>query len=196
VADNFNPQLVIIAGPNGAGKSTLAEYLLPLRFGILDYVNADTIARGLSAFGSESVAIDAGRIMLTHLKDLAARRMNFAFETTLATRSYASWIRELVAAGYSFHLLFVALSSAELALERVADRVANGGHNIPSNVVRRRFEAGIKNFFQLYRPLAKTWSVYDNSEQFAPRLIASGIGQGTTDVLESNRWEAFARGQS
>ena len=162
MASTAHPQLVVIAGPNGAGKSTLAELLIPRHFGILDYVNANVIAKGLSAFASESVASDAGRILLTHLKDLASRRRNFAFGTTLASRSYAAWIRELVAAGYEFHLLFVSLANSELALERVADRVASGGHNIPSEVVQRRFQAGIRNFFELYQPLFRRhgWSKY------------------------------------
>ncbi len=138
MADQSNPQLVAIAGPNGAGKSTFAELLIPERFGILDDVNADVIAKGLSAFNPESVALDAGRIMRAHLRDLAARRQDFAFETTLAGRSYARWIRELQATGSRFHLMFVALTHPDIAVARVARRVQLGGHNIPETVIRRR----------------------------------------------------------
>ncbi len=196
MAEQSNPQLVVVAGPNGAGKSTLAELLIPERFGILDYVNADVIAKGLSAFNPESVALDAGRITLVHLRDLAARRQDFAFETTLAGRSYARWIRELHAVGYRFHLLFVALAHPDIAVARVARRVELGGHNIPETVIRRRFEVGIKNFFELYRPCADTWAVYNNFEDSEPRLIASCEGQDEPKIVELELWQTFSRGRT
>ena len=112
----------IIAGPNGAGKSTLAPFLLRDTFGLLEFVNADTISAGLSAFNAEAVAFEAGRVMLTRLRELAASKQNFAFESTLATRSYAPWISRLVEDGYDFHLLFLWLSTAELAIQRVSER--------------------------------------------------------------------------
>jgi predicted ABC-type ATPase len=129
-----NPQLVAVAGPNGAGKSTLASRLLPEEFRLYDYVNADTIARGLSAYNPESVAVQAGRVMLGRLDELAIARVSFAFETTLSGRAYANWIRELKDHGYVFHLFFVALRKTELSIERVKNRVRLGGHNVPDDL--------------------------------------------------------------
>ena len=139
------PQLVIIAGPNGAGKSSLAPFLLRDRFSAFAFVNADSIASGLSAFDPESVALQAGRVMLQRLHELSQRKESFAFETTLAARSYATWLRQLRALGYSTHLLFVWLRSADLAIERVAERVRRGGHAIPPEEIRRRYERGVGN---------------------------------------------------
>src|ERR687889_2455039 len=144
------PQVFIIAGPNGAGKSTLAPFLLRDAFGLNEFVNADTIALGLSAFSPESVTFEAGRIMLARLGDLARARRNFAFETTLATRSYAAFVAGLRREGYEFQLLYLYLRSAELAVERVRSRVRLGGHNVPAAVVRRRYESGARNFLTLY----------------------------------------------
>lgn len=114
-----SPQVIIIAGPNGAGKSTIAPFLLRDRFGVMNYVNADTIANGLSAFAPEKFAIEAGRIMLKQLREMAQRRTDFAFESTLASRSYAHWIRKLREQGYEFHLFFLWLQSPEVAVHRV-----------------------------------------------------------------------------
>src|SRR3712207_6585578 len=133
------PKLIAIAGPNGAGKSTLAPFMLRDAYGVTEFVNADTIAQGLSAFSPEAAAFDAGRIMLKRLRDLAARRVNFAFETTLASRSYAAWVSGLRARGYEFNLMLLWLRSPELAVERVRQRVRAGGHNIPESVIRRRY---------------------------------------------------------
>ena len=120
---NQPPKVVILAGPNGAGKSTSAARLLLGAMRVDEFVNADTIARGLSAFAPERVALNAGRIMLRRIKELSAERANFAFETTLATRSYAPWLKEIQAEGYEVHLLFLWLPSADMAVARVADRV-------------------------------------------------------------------------
>ncbi|MDT4952583.1 MAG: hypothetical protein QOJ02_721 [Acidobacteriota bacterium] len=177
-----NPQAIIIAGPNGAGKSTLAPFLLRDKFGLLEYVNADTIALGLSAFNSESVAFDAGRVMLRRLHDLANQRQSFAFESTLASRSYAPWISKLRQQGYDFHLLFLWLRSAELAVQRVRRRVLVGGHNVPEEIIRRRYQKGIRNFFELYQTLADTWVMYDNSASVNPLLVAAG-GQGSIHII-------------
>src|SRR5437016_8847383 len=136
------PQVIIIAGPNGAGKSTLAPFLLRDRFRTSAFVNADAIASGLSAFEPESVAIEAGRVMLNRLHELSERRENFAFESTLAARSYAPWLSRLRQQGYEVHLLFVWLRSVDLAIERVAERVRRGGHAIPSPELRRRYQRG------------------------------------------------------
>lgn len=168
------PQIVIIAGPNGAGKSTLAPFLLRDTFGLLEFVNADTISAGLSAFNTEAVALDAGRVMLARLRELAAQKQSFAFETILSTRFYASWIAGLRKSGYEFHLVFVWLRCVELAIERVEGRVRTGGHSISEEVIRRRYHRGLINFFALYQPLAETWVAYDNSGSSTPLLVAAG----------------------
>lgn len=187
------PQVFIIAGPNGAGKSTLAPYLLRDAFGVGEFVNADTIALGLSAFSPESVTFEAGRIMLARLRDLARARASFAFETTLATRSYAAFVAALRREGYEFQLLYLTLRSPELAVERVRSRVRLGGHNVPEAVIRRRFRNGARNFFRLYRPLADTWGIYDNSTLDAPRAVAVGRRDEFTKVLQPDLWQEFQR---
>ena len=184
-----NPQVVIIAGPNGAGKSTLAPTILRDTFGLLEFVNADTISAGLSAFNAEAVALDAGRVMLTRLRELAANKQSFAFESTLATRSYAPWISRLAREGYEFHLLFLSLNTAELAIHRVAERVRNGGHEVSENIIRRRYRRGLENLSQLYLPLADTWGVYDNSGTGSPLLIASGEKDRTSRVVWPDVWQ-------
>lgn len=131
------PKIIVIAGCNGAGKSTIAPHLLRDAFGLKDFVNADTIAQGLSAFSPESVALEAGRLMLKRLKNLARERKSFSFETTLATRFYANWLADLKQKGFEFHLIFLRLESPELACERVNERVKLGGHNIPEDVIYR-----------------------------------------------------------
>jgi predicted ABC-type ATPase len=150
-------QIIIIAGPNGAGKTTLAPLLLRDWLGLMEFVNADTIASGLSAFDPEKAAMEAGRVMIRRLRELAARRDNFAFETTLVTRSYAPWLNRLVSEGYRISLLFIRLDSPELAIERVRARVASGGHDIPEETVRRRYLSGVRNFFSLYQSLADSF---------------------------------------
>ena len=187
------PQVFVIAGPNGAGKSTLAPFLLRDAFGLNEFVNADTIAAGLSAFSPESVTFEAGRIMLARLNDLARARRNFAFETTLATRSYAACIANLRRSGDEVQLLYLALRSPELAIERVRSRVRLGGHNVAASVIRRRYESGARNFFRLYRPLADTWGMYDNSTLDAPRPVAVGRRDEFTKVLQKDLWQEFQR---
>jgi len=188
-----NPQVVIIAGPNGAGKSTLAPFLLRDTFGLLEYVNADPIALGLSAFDSASMSLQAGRLMRHRLNGLAEHRSSFAFETTLASRSYASWIRRLRRADYQFHLVFFWLSSVELAIERVAGRVRSGGHSVPEEVIRRRYHRGLINFLNLYQPLADTWAAYDNSGSATPLLVAAGGEKIPQEVSRPDTWEMFLK---
>lgn len=188
-----NPQVVVIAGPNGAGKSTLAPFLLSDRFGPMEFINADTIAQGLSAFRPESVAVEAGRVMLRRMRALASRRASFAFETTLATRSYAPWLSKLRGQGYEVHLLFLWLRSADLAVQRVRERVRFGGHDVREVVVRRRYLKGALNFSHLYRALSDAWVIYDNSSASAPAvLVASGEG-GTITVFDEAVWREFER---
>jgi predicted ABC-type ATPase len=187
------PQLVVIAGPNGAGKTTLAPFLLRDQLGVLEYVNADPIALGLSGFDPASVALQAGRVMLNRLHDLAEQRKTFAFETTLAAKHYAGWIKKLSDDGYAFQLMFLWLQSPELAVQRVRERVNTGGHDVPEPVIRRRYAAGLRNFSKLYRPLANTWAVYDNSDSPSPTMIAQG-GQGEEpSIIHADLWERFKR---
>src|SRR5689334_18509082 len=148
------PHVIVIAGPNGAGKTTSAPALLGEALQIKHFVNADTIAAGLSAFAPEKAAIQAGKAMLERMHYLANNNENFAFETTLASKTFAPWIAKLKAEkGYLFHLTFLLLDSPDLAVSRVAERVKMGGHFVPEDTIRRRFKSGLKNFFNLYKPL-------------------------------------------
>jgi predicted ABC-type ATPase len=184
-----SPQVIIIAGPNGAGKTSLAPFLLRDRFSAFAFVNADSIASGLSAFDTESVAIQAGRVMLRRLHELSEKKESFAFETTLSARAYAGWLRRLRPLGYRAHLLFIWLRSAELAIERVAERVRRGGHAIPPEEIRRRYERGVGNLFDLYLPMVDTWAIYDNSEGEFPRLIAKGGVDSEQTTLRPDLWQ-------
>ena len=186
------PSLVVIAGPNGAGKSTLAPVLLQEALAVTEFVNADVIARGLSAFAPEQVAMAAGRLMLARLRELAGQQISFAFESTLASRSLAPWIRQLLQAGYQFHLVFLWLPSAALAVQRVASRVRMGGHAVPADVVRRRYYSGLHNLFRLYLPLATTWRIYDSSRGRMPELVAVG-NEATTVVYDEALWARARR---
>ncbi len=179
-----SPQVIIIAGPNGAGKSTLAPLLLKDTLTVMEYVNSDTIALGLSAFQPEAAAFEAGRVTLKRLRNLVKQHHHFSFETTLATRSYAPWIQGLSQKGYKFHLLFLWLRTPELAIQRVKERVRLGGHHIPETIIRRRYQRGIKNFFTLYSPLVQSWGVYDNSSN-SPGLIAT-VHQNESPVVHQN----------
>ena len=188
------PHVIVIAGPNGAGKSTTAPAILKETLGVTEFVNADTIAEGLSAFNPEGVAFQAGRVMLRRLHSLAAEQRDFAFETTLATRSYAPWLKELQGQGYTIILFFFWLPSPEFAISRVAERVRMGGHNVPEDTIRRRYHAGLRNFFGLYRQLADSWFIFDNSAPGRPVLIAT-FCQGTGFVKEDEpAWECVAGG--
>jgi predicted ABC-type ATPase len=186
------PSVVILAGPNGAGKSTAAPALLQGALAVNEFVNADVIARGLSAFDPDAAAIAAGRVMLGRLRELAGQRTSFAFETTLASRTFAPWLRDLGASDYEIHLVFLWLSSADLAIERVADRVRCGGHNIPAEVVRRRYSAGIRNFFGLYQPVATSWVLY-NSSGPQPTLVAEGLESQPQQVYDMDVWATVRR---
>jgi predicted ABC-type ATPase len=186
------PSIVILAGPNGAGKSTVAPRLLRGALGVSEFVDADVIARGISAFDPGSVAFAAGRVMLARVRALAEQRLHFAFETTLATRSFAPWLRDLQASGYEVHLLFLWLPSAEFALERVADRVRAGGHDVPAATVRRRYRAGLRNFFHLYEPLASTWRLYDGSGP-DPGLVAARLEVQPVRVYDEHVWTIIRR---
>ncbi|MBF0558513.1 MAG: AAA family ATPase [Nitrospirae bacterium] len=182
------PHLIIIAGPNGAGKSTTAPFLLKGTLSVTEFVNADLIAQGLSGFQPESAVFSAGRIMLERIYYLAEKRLDFAFETTLASRTFAPWIADLSKTGYGFHLVFLWLPSEDFAVNRVAERVRMGGHNVPDDTIRRRYNAGMRNFFQLYHPLADTWFFYDNSGAESPKLLAYGEKKQSLIVNDSVIW--------
>lgn len=161
--------VVILAGPNGAGKTTAASSLLP-DLDLMEFVNADTIARGLSAFSPEGAGVAAGRLMVERLRELAMQGKSFAFETTLASRTCALWLEYLQGNGYSVELIFCWLPSPEMSILRVAQRVRSGGHHVPDDTIIRQYETGLRNFFQLYQPIADRWHMYDTTAQ--PRLIA------------------------
>jgi predicted ABC-type ATPase len=171
VATGRSPNVYVIAGPNGAGKTTFATDFLPQFVGCREFVNADLIAAGLSPFTPETQAMRAGRLLLIRIKELAEARQDFAFETTLAGRSYVRLISGLRQSGYNVILFFLWLPSAEMAMARVASRVRQGGHDVPELTIRRRFQAGLRNFFQLYAPLVNSWYLLDGSH-LPPSLIA------------------------
>ena len=182
------PSLVVLAGPNGSGKSTMAPALLQGALRVNEFVDADTIARGLSAFDPTGAAFAAGSIMLARMRDLAERRVDFAFETTLAARSLAPWIRKLKRSGYRVCLLFLWLPTADFAVQRVATRVQMGGHDVPEATVRRRHERGLRNFFRLYQPLADEWQLLDNSSWMAMKPLAAGKQLAVEVVHDERSW--------
>ncbi|MDZ4684321.1 MAG: AAA family ATPase [Planctomycetaceae bacterium] len=186
------PCVGVMAGPNGAGKSTLSEGLLRHGLGIETFLNADVIARGLSAFRPEGVAWQASQVMLQQMRKLAAKRESFAFETTLAARTLAPWFKELREDGYAICLFYVWLQNADLAVQRVAARVASGGHDIPIDDIRRRYERSVKNLWELYLPLADHWEIFDNSgEDF--QVVASGNKLKEIVIHDQSRWEQIRR---
>lgn len=182
------PHIVILAGPNGAGKTTAAPALLRGALQVGQFVNADVIARGLSGFRPEEVALLAARIMLERINALADAGETFAFETTLASRSLVPWIADRLRGGYSVRLVFLWLVNEQIAIARVADRVRRGGHGVPAAVVSRRYCLGLRNFFDLYQPLVTSWRMYDNSKAERPRLIARGHGQRVTSLHDPLQW--------
>jgi predicted ABC-type ATPase len=183
---------VILAGPNGAGKSTSAAVLLPGTLGIGEFINADDIARELSPLDVEAAAISAGRIMLARLRELAGQRANFAFETTLASRSFAPWLRDLKGTAYGVHLIYIWLPSDSFAAERVRRRVLAGGHNIPRDTIRRRYAAGLRNFCEAYESSVSSWRIYDGSRPI-PRLVATRLEPKATKVCDETTWARIQR---
>ena len=184
----------MLGGPNGAGKSTAAPRLLrgPLR--VEEFVNADTLAQGLSAFRPQDVALEAGRIVLTRLDALEAQRRSFAFESTLASHALARRLSRLKEHGYTVHIVYLWLPTVELALARVAERVRAGGHDVPADAVRRRFTRGRDNFFTRYRPLADRWRLYDASSITGPLLVATGGRGRPMRIRNPGTWREAARG--
>lgn len=159
-----------------------------------EFINADNIAKGLSPFNVEGVAIEAGRIMLTRIRELIDQKVDFAFETTLATKSYVALMMEARTAGYQIHLIFFWLNSVELAKERVLQRVQNGGHNIPVEVIERRYRAGIENLNKLYLTFVDSWRIFDNSD-YAHELVAEGSKDGELNVQEEGIYSRIIDGK-
>ncbi len=166
-----NPQLYIIAGPNGAGKTTFAKKFLPQYAKCNNFVNADLIASGLSPFSPDSAAIRAGKLLLNEIHALAEKKSDFSFETTLSGRTHLKFLEEQKNKGYSIHIFFLWVPSVNLAISRVKDRVERGGHYVKSSDVKRRFPRSIRNFFNLYMPLADSCYLFENSAEI-PVLIA------------------------
>lgn len=167
-----SPQIYVIAGPNGAGKTTFAKKFLPDYVWCKQFVNADLIAGGLAPFSPEQAALQAGKLLLEQIDHLSSKRISFGFETTLAGVTYLKRLAELKKMGYQIRLFFLWIPSLELALARIEDRVKRGGHFIPEETVRRRFQKGIDHLFKLYRPLLDSWMLFDNSGTY-PHLIAA-----------------------
>jgi predicted ABC-type ATPase len=181
------PNLYIIAGPNGAGKTTASLTVLPEMLNCRQFVNADEIAKGLSPFEPETVALQAGRLMLERVELLLEQQTDFAIETTLSTRSYINLVSEAKMKGYQVTLLFFQLSSAQIAKERVLKRVSEGGHDIPPDVIERRFMRGIANL-KLFIPIVNRWYVYNN-EAIPAVLIAKGGLEEQTEINNFALWQ-------
>ena len=167
------PNLYVIAGCNGAGKTTASFTVLPEMLNCDEFINADEIARGLSPLNPEKASIEAGRLMLERISKLISYKKDFAFETTLATKSYRETISWAITVGYQVTLIFFWLDSLELAIERVRTRVLQGGHNIPEKIIRRRYYSGLKNLFDIYIPICDYWMLFNNSVS-PSELIAEG----------------------
>ena len=177
--------LFIISGPNGAGKTTASYTVLPKILQCKEFVNADEIARGLSPFNPESVAIEAGRLMLKRISELLQRNESFSIETTLSTRSYFRLVEKAHSQGYDVTLLFFWLKSPQQAIERVAERVAKGGHDIPKDIIVRRYWEGLDNLFKIYMPIVDTWILVNNGE--TPRSIVATGGKDQTTIIKDNK---------
>jgi len=179
------PNLYIISGCNGAGKTTASYSVLPDMLDCKEFVNADEIAKGLSPFQPDRVAIEAGRIMLNRINELMKQNEDFAFETTLSARSYNHLIKEAQSQGYFVTLVYFWLSSVELAIERVKARVLAGGHSIPEETIQRRYRSGIENLSKIYLPICDYWMIFDNSEH-PSILIAEGFQNKEIEIYSQD----------
>jgi len=182
-------QIIVVAGPNGAGKSTVAPAVLREIFGVTEFVNADTIAAELSPKRPDKVAITAGRRMLRRLHELTTMGASFGFETTLASRSFAPWLRRAQKAGHRVTVVFFALPDPDVAVARVRERVRAGGHDVPETTIRRRFQRGLANLLADFVPLADEWIVYDNSATSGPRLVVEGGRGRGTEIHDEAFWQ-------
>lgn len=181
------PSIYVLAGPNGAGKTTFANIILPRFLHVADFVNADTIARGLSAFAPEKVALTAGKLMLRRLDELKAQGVNFAFESTLSSRSFVPYLRNAQAKGYYVQLFYVWVESADISVSRVASRVSQGGHHVPEIDVRRRYERSVFNMLNLYLPLADYAEIHHNTRDGYIRLATKTDGE--LEIHEEQTWK-------
>ncbi len=188
------PNLYIIGGCNGAGKTTASFTVLPEVLNCREFVNADEIAKGLSPLQPDAVSFEAGRIMLTRIKELIKQQIDFAFETTLSTKTYALLVKQAQRAGYSVILIFLWLESIELAKERVLNRVKSGGHNIPTEVIERRYKRGLQNFLSIFKTAVDAWFFYDNSHEI-PVKIAEGNKFLGLSVYKTDIWAKINRTQ-
>ena len=184
------PSLYIIAGPNGAGKTTFIKRFAPRHLALLDFLNADEMARGLSPLAPERAQIEAGRLMLGRVRQFIAAGKSFAMETTLSGRTYRLLLKQAKDAGFATHLDFLVLPSVEDSIRRVANRVIQGGHNVPEADLRRRFRLGLQNLFSLYRPFCDTWNVYLNADDAT--LVAHGT-PGTLEIDHHTLFDSFVR---
>ncbi len=178
------PTVYVIAGPNGAGKTTFALQFLPDFVKCREFLNADLIAAGLSPFAPETQNLRAGRLLLERIGELAEQQVDFGFETTLSGRTYVKLLTDMKANGYRVVLFFLWLPSADMAVARVENRVEEGGHGVPAEDVRRRYQAGVRNLFRLYRPILDSWWLLDAS-RLPPKLIA--IEEGGQLVVKQKR---------
>ena len=192
IKSKMDKNLYIIAGCNGAGKTTASFTILPDILNCHEYVNADEIARGLSPFQPEKVAIEAGKIMLGRIEYLLNENSNFAFETTLATKSYKNTILKAQATGYNVTLLFFWLQTVELAKKRVQKRVSEGGHNIEPEVIERRYLGGIRNLFDIYLPITDEVLIFDNSEG-KHELIAEKSDDSTVIIINEQKYNSLLK---
>lgn len=166
----MSANLYIVAGPNGVGKTTFAREFLPNYANCRNFVNADLIAAGLSPFAPENAGVRAGRLVLEEIERFAKQGVDFGFESTLSGRGYLNLVRDLKASGYVVHIFFMTLPSVELALSRIKKRVIKGGHNVPEQDVRRRFDRSMRNFLLCYSSVADSWIVFDNAVK--PSIVA------------------------
>lgn len=190
---NSHPNLYIIAGPNGAGKTTFAKEFLPHFAKCEKFVNADEIARGISPLAPRAGTIEAGRFVLKKIRELSSKRQSFGFETTLSGRSYIVLLRKLRESGYKIHLVYLWLPTVELAIQRVHERVRRGGHSVPEEDIRRRFNRGLKNLFHEYRNLFDTWAIWDNSG--TKPIMAAYQREGNINMLNEDFVKQIMKGK-
>ena len=182
------PTIYIIAGCNGAGKSTAANVILPQFLNCKEFVNADSIAAGLSPFQPETVSFQAGRIMLNRIKELISEEKTFAFETTLTAKSYIPLLYKAKKKKYRIVLFYFWINSVNLALARIADRVKKGGHDIPKEVVKRRYERSLFNLVNLFIPMSEEWLIFDNSSE-TMNLVANGNSAKVRSIQNDKIWK-------